>query len=148
MHQVHAPEHALGGARVLHVDLLEGKVAPAGYGNPEALAILVNDDVAGVVAEHQPVPGEEDHADLFDAAQVVQVQRPYAPVRGRNEPQTRIGGGEVQLVGPNERSAVGIAHDVRIPDADLAVVSRPEAGQAGRGPRAGQAEAVSVAAQD
>src|SRR4029453_10748774 len=144
MHHVYASEHALGGARVLHMDLLERKVPPAGYGNAEALTILIDNDVAGVVAEHQPVPGEEDHANLFDAAQVVQVQRPHAPVRGRNEPQTRVGGGEVQLVGPNERPAVGVAHDVRIPNTDLTIVPSTEAARAGRGPRPGQPEAVSV----
>ena len=135
------------GADVAHVDALEVEVAPARHGEVEAAVAVVDHDLAGVVAEHEAVAVEEQVGDLLDAARVVEVEGPHAPVRRLEEGQAGLGGGEVELVAADQRRAVGVDHHVRVAQPGLAEIAGLEPGDVHGGVGTGGPEAVAVLAQ-
>jgi hypothetical protein len=146
LQHVHAAQDIGGGAPVAHVDALEGEVAPAAHRDMEAAAALVDDDLARMVAEQEPVAAEEQLGHRLDPARIVEVEGPDAPMRRLEERQAGLRRREVELGPADVGRAVRVADDVRVAQARLPEMARLERRDVDRGARG--AEAVPVGRQD
>ena len=124
---VHAGEHVLAGDGVPHVDAGEGKVAPGAHQQDEP--VVIDDDLAGVVAEHDAVAREEQRRDLLQLRRIGEVERPHSPVGLLEEAEAGVGHRQVELAVADVGPAVGVLHDVRVAHARLAEVAGPHPAQ-------------------
>ena len=136
VHDVHGRVGRVGGHRARlqgTVAPLRAEVAPRANDDDPAPLLLVAHDLPGVVPEH---PGgvlgvvPEHVPDLLDVGVVGEVHRPDPPVGLLEEAQARVGDGEVELVVLYVRGTVGVLHDVRVAQPNLAVVAGPHAVEA------------------
>ena len=113
----------------------------------EAAVAFIDDDMAGVVSQDQPVAGEKQGRNLFDPMLVIEIQRPHPPMRRLEKRQTCLLGGKLELSVPDIGPAVGMADNVQIPDPDLTEGAGPYVrNRHGRASPAG-AEPVAVPTQ-
>jgi hypothetical protein len=78
-------EDVFEGSAIADMDAVEREVTPAAYCNVKAAASLIDNDMPGMIPQHEPVASKKQRSDRLDAVRLIEVQRPNSPMCGLKE---------------------------------------------------------------